>query len=46
VIGVAGEMADGLGPPGRALAHQHFRTTIRYEPVFWDMGCQREGRPG
>ena len=42
-------VTDGLGPdlaPGeRARVHQHFRTTSRYEWMFWDMGYRKERWP-
>ena len=42
-------IADGLGPvlapSERALVHRHFRTTSRYEWMFWDMGYRKESWP-
>jgi thiaminase/transcriptional activator TenA len=42
-------VADGLGPdlpPGeRARVHRHFRTSSRYEWMFWDMGYRKESWP-
>ena len=45
VIEVTDTMAADLAPPERALVHQHFRTTSRYEWMFWDMGYRREAWP-
>jgi thiaminase/transcriptional activator TenA len=45
VIGVTEALAPSLAPPERALVHQHFRTTSRYEWMFWDMGYRQEGWP-
>ena len=45
VIEVIEAMAAGLAPAERALVHQHFRTTSRYEWMFWDMGYRRQGWP-
>jgi thiaminase/transcriptional activator TenA len=48
VSGVLAE-ADGLGlglsADERARVHQHFRTTSRYEWMFWDMGYRQETWP-
>jgi thiaminase/transcriptional activator TenA len=45
VIAVADGLGPGLGPAERALVHRHFRTTSRYEWMFWDMGYRKEGWP-
>jgi thiaminase (transcriptional activator TenA) len=41
--------ADGIGAflsaGERALVRRHFRTTSRYEWMFWDMGYRRESWP-
>ncbi len=41
--------ADAVGPVlsagERALVRRHFRTTSRYEWMFWDMGYRRESWP-
>jgi thiaminase (transcriptional activator TenA) len=34
-----------LAPSDRALIHRHFRTTSRYEWMFWDMGYRKESWP-
>ena len=42
-------VTDGLGHdltlPERVQAHQHFRTSSRYEWMFWDMGYRKEHWP-
>src|SRR5215813_10349131 len=45
VIAVTDQLGPGLPATERALVHQHFRTTSRYEWMFWDMGYRREGWP-
>jgi len=45
VIDVTDELGPGLGAPERDLVHRHFRTTSRYEWMFWDMGYRREAWP-
>ena len=45
VIEVADELGPGLGAPERDLVHRHFRTTSRYEWMFWDMGYRQESWP-
>ena len=45
VLAVADRIGPGLGPPERDRAHQHFRTSSRYEWMFWDMGYRRERWP-
>jgi thiaminase/transcriptional activator TenA len=45
VIAVTDQLGPGLPAAERALVHQHFRTTSRYEWMFWDMGYRREGWP-
>ena len=45
VIAVADGLGPGLGPAERALVHRHFRTTSRYEWMFWDMGYRKQGWP-
>ena len=42
VLAVTNEVAAQLGGVERAAMHRHFRTTSRYEWMFWDMGYQRE----
>jgi thiaminase (transcriptional activator TenA) len=45
VIAVADQLGPGLAPPERARVRQHFRTTSRYEWMFWDMGYRQERWP-
>ena len=45
VIGVTDELGPGLGAPERDRVHRHFRTTSRYEWMFWDMGYRKETWP-
>ena len=45
VLAVADGLGPGLGPAERAAVHRHFRTTSRYEWMFWDMGYRKEGWP-
>jgi thiaminase/transcriptional activator TenA len=45
VIAVTDRLAADLGPAERALVHRHFRTTSRYEWMFWEMGYRRQGWP-
>jgi thiaminase/transcriptional activator TenA len=45
VIDVTDELGPGLGAPERDRVHRHFRTTSRYEWMFWDMGYRQEAWP-
>jgi thiaminase (transcriptional activator TenA) len=45
VLTVTNGLGRGLAPSERALVHRHFRTTSRYEWMFWDMGYRKEGWP-
>jgi thiaminase/transcriptional activator TenA len=45
VITVTDDLASDLDPAQRALVHRHFRTTSRYEWMFWEMGYRKEGWP-
>ena len=45
VITVADGLGPGLAPSERALVHRHFRTTSRYEWMFWDMGYRKQSWP-
>jgi thiaminase/transcriptional activator TenA len=45
VITLTDELGPALAPSERALVHRHFRTTSRYEWMFWDMGYRRESWP-
>jgi len=45
VLAVADRLGPDLAPAERALVHQHFRTTSRYEWMFWDMGYRIQTWP-
>jgi thiaminase/transcriptional activator TenA len=45
VLAVADGLGPGLAPAERAAVHRHFRTTSRYEWMFWDMGYRKEDWP-
>ncbi len=45
VLAVANGLGPGLAPCERARGHRHFRTSSRYEWMFWDMGYQKESWP-
>jgi thiaminase (transcriptional activator TenA) len=45
VLAVTDALGPGLGATERALVHQHFRATSRYEWMFWDMGYRQERWP-
>ncbi|HEY2575060.1 MAG TPA: thiaminase II [Streptosporangiaceae bacterium] len=45
VLAVTDGLGDGLTADERARAHQHFRTSSRYEWMFWDMGYRQERWP-
>jgi thiaminase/transcriptional activator TenA len=45
VLAVADKFGPGLTPGERTLVHRHFRTTSRYEWMFWDMGYRKENWP-
>ena len=45
VIDVTDELGPGLGAPERDRVHRHFRTTSRYEWMFWDMGYRQQAWP-
>jgi thiaminase/transcriptional activator TenA len=45
VIAEADLVAQALSGAERALMRGHFRTTSRYEWMFWDMGYRRESWP-
>ncbi len=45
VIDEADLVAPALSSDERALMRGHFRTTSRYEWMFWDMGYRRESWP-
>ena len=38
-------VTDELGPGDRARVHSHFRTTSRYEWMFWEMGYRKQAWP-
>lgn len=45
VLAVTDRLGPGLAAPERARAHQHFRTSSRYEWMFWDMGYRQQRWP-
>jgi thiaminase (transcriptional activator TenA) len=45
VIAEAEAVGTSLSPAERALVRRHFRTTSRYEWMFWDMGYRKESWP-
>jgi thiaminase (transcriptional activator TenA) len=45
VLDVTNQLAIGLSDDERAQMHWHFRTTSRYEWMFWDMGFRQERWP-
>jgi thiaminase/transcriptional activator TenA len=45
VLAVANGLGPDLAPCERARVHRHFRTSSRYEWMFWDMGYQKESWP-
>lgn len=45
VLDATNEVAAGLGDIERAAMRRHFRTTSRYEWMFWDMGDRGERWP-
>jgi thiaminase (transcriptional activator TenA) len=45
VIEETNAMAETLSDAERAAVRGHFRTTSRYEWMFWDMGYRRESWP-
>jgi thiaminase (transcriptional activator TenA) len=45
VLTVTDALGPGLSPSENALVHRHFRTTSRYEWMFWDMGYRKKSWP-
>jgi thiaminase (transcriptional activator TenA) len=45
VLAVADRLGTDLSAPERARVHRHFRTSSRYEWMFWDMGYRKESWP-
>ena len=45
VLAVTDALGTGLAAGERARVHRHFRTTSRYEWMFWDMGYRLESWP-
>jgi hypothetical protein len=45
VLDVTDELGPGLRASERDRVHRHFRTTSRYEWMFWDMGYRKEAWP-
>ncbi len=45
VLAITDRLAPDLGPAEQARVHGHFRTTSRYEWMFWDMGYKKQAWP-
>ena len=45
VLDVTDQLDPELAPADQARVHRHFRTTSRYEWMFWDMGYREESWP-
>ncbi len=45
VLAVAEKLGPALTPGESTRVHQHFRTSSRYEWMFWDMGYRQERWP-
>jgi len=45
VLAVADRLGPDLAPAERDRVHGHFRTSSRYEWMFWDMGYHLTGWP-
>lgn len=45
VLALTDRLGPGLTPAEEARMHQRFRTTSRYEWMFWEMGYRRETWP-
>jgi thiaminase (transcriptional activator TenA) len=45
VLAVTDRVGPGLSEADRALVHQHFRTTSRYEWMFWDAAYRQQAWP-
>jgi thiaminase/transcriptional activator TenA len=45
VLAVTDELGPYLAPTERDRLHRHFRTSSRYEWMFWDMGYRMESWP-
>ena len=45
VLAATNEVAGRIGAAERSAMHRHFRTTSRYEWMFWDMGYRCEQWP-
>jgi thiaminase (transcriptional activator TenA) len=45
VLDVTDKLGPELAPAERARVHRHFRTTSKYEWMFWDMGYREESWP-
>jgi thiaminase/transcriptional activator TenA len=45
VLAATDELGPGLAPAERDRVHRHFRTSSRYEWMFWDMGYRMQGWP-
>ncbi len=45
VLAVTDKLGPELSPAEQRRVHRHFRTTSRYEWMFWDMGYRKEAWP-
>jgi thiaminase/transcriptional activator TenA len=45
VLAVANTLGPSLAASERGRVHRHFRTSSRYEWLFWDMGYRKETWP-
>jgi thiaminase/transcriptional activator TenA len=45
VISELNRVSHGLSEDERARVHRHFRTTSRYEWMFWEIGWAKESWP-
>ena len=45
VLALTDRIGPELSPADRTRAANHFKTTSRYEWMFWDMGYRRERWP-
>jgi thiaminase (transcriptional activator TenA) len=45
VLAATDRLGPGLSSPERNQAHRHFRTSSRYEWMFWEMGYRQERWP-
>ena len=45
VLSLTDEIGTDLSPPEESKVTEHFKTTARYEWMFWDMGYRQEAWP-